>query len=347
MIDLAQEVRADIAELPRLKADMPEEDPLLWKVALPLRATFFPVGFAVEISTNAQEVLDAAEESWGASHQRFDHPPLHYRVGVVDQGTEQCPPAPVVRAQRHLVSFVADGYNHAFCDTREGFGYAWVNRGAISHRGYLRYHILESGILTLIDTSRAISIHAGCVSRFGCGILICGDSGAGKSSLAYGCARERWVYTSDDASYLLLGSTEPNIIGEARQIRFRPSAKGLFRELHGRSLTPRAQGKPSIEVPLSDLPGIVAAEEARAHCAIFLNRQPGAVAELRPYSKEKAMEYFRASSSAFPVEAFNPSQIAPLDCLSSLKMYELHYSDLAQAVSQLDQLARSFGVSPR
>ena len=347
MIELEQEVKADIASLPRLKADMPDGDPLLWKVPLPLRATFFPVGFAVEISTNAQEVLDAADESWGASRQRFDHPPLHYRVGVIDQGTEHCPPAPVVRAQRHLVSFVADSHNHAFCDTKEGFGYAWVNRGAISHRGYLRYHILESAVLTLIDTSRAIAIHAGCVSRFGCGILICGDSGAGKSSLAYGCAREGWTYTSDDASYLLLGSTEPNIIGEAQQIRFRPSAKGLFPELHGHSLTPRARGKPSIEVPLSDLPGIIAAEEARAHCAIFLNRQPGAVAELRPYSKEKATEYFRTSGSAYPVEAYDPSPIATFDCLAGLKTYELHYSDLSQAVECLDQLARSFHLSPR
>lgn len=341
MIELAQEARAEIAELPRLKADMPEEDPLLYKVPLPLRATFYPIGFAVEISTNAQEVLDAAAESWGSSPQRFDHPPLQYRIGAVDHGTEQCPPAPVVRAQRHLVSIIADRYNHALCDTREGFAYAWVNRGAISHRGYLRYHILESAVLTLINTSCAIAIHAGCVSRFGCGMLICGDSGAGKSSLAYGCAREGWVYTSDDASYLLLGSTEPNVFGEAQQIRFRPSARSLFPELHGRSLTPRAQGKPSIEVPISDLPDIITAEEARAHCAIFLDRQPGAEAELRPYPREKAMEYFKSSIDSYPMEAFPPATIASLDCLSKLRTFELHYSDLSQAVERLGQLAQS------
>src|SRR5271168_4907051 len=37
-------------------------DPLLCKMELPLRAVFYPLGFAVEISTNSQAVLDAAKE---------------------------------------------------------------------------------------------------------------------------------------------------------------------------------------------------------------------------------------------------------------------------------------------
>lgn len=347
MIELEQEYKSEIGDLPRLKADMPEGDPLLCKMPLPLRETFYPLGFAIEITTNAQEVIDAAEESWGASRQRFDDPPLKYRVGVVDVGTGQCPPALVVRAQRHLISYVADRYNHAFCDTREGFAYAWLSRGAISHRSYLRYHFLESAAYTLIGASRAIAIHAACVSRFGCGMLLCGDSGAGKSTLAYGCARAGWTYTSDDASFLLLRSTAPNIIGEARQIRFRPSAKGLFPELHGHTLTPRARGKPSMEVPLSDLPGIIQAEETRAHCAVFLNRQPETDAELRPYPPEKAMKYFKSSSDVFPPEAFDPSMTAALDSLASLETYELLYSDLSQAVARLDQLARTLSPSHR
>ena len=347
MIELEQECKSEISDLPRLKADMPDGDPLLCKMPLPLRATFYPLGFAVQITTNAQEVLDAAEESWGSSRQRFDNPPLRYRVGVVDVGTDQCPPALVVRAQLHLISYVADRYNHAFCDTREGFAFAWLSRGAISHRGYLRYHFLESAVFTLIGASRAIAIHAACVSRFGCGMLLCGDSGAGKSTLAYGCAREGWTYTSDDASFLLLRSTAPNVIGEARQIRFRPSAKGLFPELQGHTLTPRARGKPSMEVPLFDLPDIIAVQETQAHCAIFLNRRPGAEAELRPFPREKAMKYFKSSSEVFPPELFDPSMTAALDSLSNLETYELLYSDLSQAVMRLEQLARTLSPSER
>jgi hypothetical protein len=40
------------------------EDPLLCNVELPLRAVFYPLGFAFEIVTNSQAVLDAAGESW-------------------------------------------------------------------------------------------------------------------------------------------------------------------------------------------------------------------------------------------------------------------------------------------
>ena len=40
------------------------EDPLLCNVELPLREVFYPLGFAFEIVTNRQAVLDAASESW-------------------------------------------------------------------------------------------------------------------------------------------------------------------------------------------------------------------------------------------------------------------------------------------
>src|SRR5580704_4599297 len=46
------------------------EDPLLCKVPMPLRAVFYPLGFAFEIITNSQAVLDAANEGWGHSKQR-------------------------------------------------------------------------------------------------------------------------------------------------------------------------------------------------------------------------------------------------------------------------------------
>lgn len=344
MFHLAEEYQVDqrTGTTPTHDVFMPDDDPLLCKVPLPLQAIFYPLGFAVEISTNSHGVLDAAEESWGSLRQRYAGPPLRLRIGVAETGSEECPPAPVVRAQRHLLSMVANSHNQAICDLREGFASAWVNRGAVGHRSYFRYHFLESVVLVLLSTSHVVPIHAACVSRYGCGMLLCGTSGAGKSSLAYGCARSGWTYTSDDASYLLRDTDQPRIIGNSRQFRFRPSAKTIFTELRGRSLTPRAQGKPSIEVPISDLPGIVTAEEATPRYMIVLNRRPSRTAELRPLPSETAMEYFR--QSVYPTEEISASQIAALESLSTMQAYELSYSTLSQAVDRLERLARSSGV---
>ena len=51
-----------------------EADTLLANVSLPLRSIFFPLGFPVEIFTNSEAVLEAALQSWGSFHQRFDYP---------------------------------------------------------------------------------------------------------------------------------------------------------------------------------------------------------------------------------------------------------------------------------
>jgi len=340
MPELAQEykTKADIAIAPTDGMALPEDDPLLCKTPLPLRQVFFPLGFAVEIETNSPQVLDAATESWRGLRQRHAGRTLKLRIGVVEAGPVSCPPAPVARARGHLMSLVADSHNQAVCDLKEGFAFAWLNRGAMLHSSYLRYHFLESLALVLLSTSHVVAVHAAAVSRYGRGMLLCGASGAGKSSLAYGCARAGWTYTTDDASYLLRDADRPRVIGNSHQFRFRPSAQTLFPELSGRSLTPRARGKPSIEVPTSEMENILSAEEATIHNIVFLNRRPSSSAQLKPLSRNVAIEYFR--QHVYPEEVIGLSQTVALEQLSAVDTYELRYSDLARAVAQLDRLAR-------
>lgn len=340
MSELAQEYKteADEAVPSTYSVSTPEDDPLLCKTPLLLRHVFFPLGFAVEIETNSSQVLDAAVESWRGLHQRYEDRTLRLRIGVLDEGPASCPSAPVVRAQGHLMSLVADSHNQAVCDLKEGFAFAWLNRGSMLHSSYLRYHFLESLALILLSASHVVAIHAAAVSRYGRGMLLCGASGAGKSSLAYGCSRAGWTYTTDDASYLLRSTNQPRVIGNSRQFRFRPSAQTLFPELCGRSLTPRARGKPSIEVPTDELPGILAAEEATIHNIIFLNRRPSAPAELKPLPRGVAMDYFL--QHVYPEEVIALSQTSALEKISAMDTYELRYSDLSGAIAQLEHLAK-------
>lgn len=324
----------------------PEEqadDALLSKVDLPLRAVFYPLGFAFEIITNNVAVLNAASESWGHTKQREGGPILQLRIGVTKGTSEGCPPGPVVRSQQHLLSIVADAHNQAICDLNTGVSFAWVNEGALQYPSYLRYHFLEAVALTLISTSYATPIHAACVSRYGCGLLLCGDSGAGKSTLAYACARSGWTFTSDDASYLKHNSRELCMIGNSHQLRFRPSARELFPELQGRSLTPRAEGKPSIEVPTAELPGIVTAEEVQVRHVVLLNRWPSPYAELLSLPRKAARRYFQ---QYLPFsDRRQQEQSEALQRLYSADVYELRYQDLAQAVDCLDHLARTSGLA--
>jgi hypothetical protein len=312
-------------------------DPLLCKVELPLRAVFYPLGFPFEIITNSHAILDAASESWNQTQQRDDGPVLQLRIGVTPRTSGRCPPAPVVRGQQHLLSIVADANNQAVCDLQAGSAFAWLSEDALHHPSYARYHFLEAVALILISTSYATPVHAACVSRYGRGMLLCGESGAGKSTLAYACARSGWIFTSDDASYLKHHASELRVVGNSHQFRFRPSARNLFPELQGRGITPRAEGKPSMEIPTAELAGIVTADQALVHNIILLNRAPSVHTELRSLPREAARQYFQQFLH-LPGKA-QVLQSEAIDTLSTADVYELRYQDLQQAVACLDLLA--------
>ena len=62
---------------------MPEEvnrievtaDPVFSVFDLPLRRTFFPLGYPLIIETNSHDVIHAAEEGWGEFERMFDRGP--------------------------------------------------------------------------------------------------------------------------------------------------------------------------------------------------------------------------------------------------------------------------------
>ncbi|WP_213805484.1 aldolase [Granulicella sp. dw_53] len=316
-----------------------DDDPILSRVALPLSAVFYPLGFAVEISTNTQVVLDAAAMNWGSLRRIYPKEMLKLKIVIAPGGSEVCPPAPVIRGQRHLLSIVADAHNQAICDLQAGVAYMWLNDSALHHLDYLQHHFLEAATLVLISGLYATPLHAACVSLNGHGMLLCGESGAGKSSLAYACARTGWTFTSDDASYLLRNGLRPKAIGNSRQVRFRPSAKDLFPELQGRGITPRLEGKPSIEVPTAELPPLVTADEATIHSIIFLNRQQFADAELIPLDRNTISERFR--KDLYPTDYIQTLQVEALEQLASAAAFELRYCVLEDAVECLQTLVRS------
>lgn len=312
--------------------------PLLARQEFAHRRTFYPLGFAVEIETNSIEILLAAFESWGEHSCASTDPPLRIRLGVTQASSADCPPAPVPRADGHLLSIVADAANFAVCDLLQGVAFGWVCEATLKNRIYLRYHFLEAIALSLISTSRASPLHAACVSLEGRGVLFCGASGAGKSTLAYACARAGWTFTSDDASYLLWGNGDLDVRGNSHQVRFRPSAKELFPELQDRSLTPRAAGKPSIEVFTAELHGIVTARESQVHYIVLLNRSISSPLELTRLTREEMLPHLGGSLFA---EEWAPHPRAKiLERLCAASMYELRYSDFESAIVLLERLVR-------
>jgi hypothetical protein len=334
-------------QLPRPVHEIEPNRPL--SMSLAFRGLFYPLGFPVQIETDREEVLSAARESWGeqAAIQTADIPdaPLIVRIGVTASASDDCPPAPVFRANGHLLSVVAGPENFAACDLERGFAFAWVSEATLRSPSYFRYHFLEAIVMCLLTGSRVTPIHAACVSLNGHGILLCGESGAGKSTLAYACARAGFMLTSDDASYVVWGP-KPYQDGTARvranchQVRFRPSAREFFSEIAGRDLTPRAGGKPSIEIRTAELPGIAVAPESPVHSIVLLRRHAeDAPVELNPLPLAAVRPYLE--NSLYLLDGIHERQAASLEPLLRLPMYEFCYRDLPAAIARLQQLAAS------
>ena len=171
-------------------------------------------------------------------------------------------------------------------------------------------------------------------------MLLCGNSGAGKSSLAYACARAGWKFISDDASYLVRQGSSRLVVGNSQVVRLRPSAAELFPELKGLSLTPRAAGKPSIEVPTALIPNVTAARIPGSSTSSFSIGIEVDVPELVPFAKELALQW--ASHSQVDTGQTERYRAAIRELLNA-RLFELRYRTLSGAIARLEDLIRRGG----
>jgi hypothetical protein len=323
-----------------------KEDPLLYDVDLPFRGLYHPLGFSVEIVTNSRSVLEAAQESWGHFRKVFFEPPVQLRIGVLEGDSKECPPVPTCRAWQHLLSNIADAQNFSVCDMRRGLAFVWLTQAAVENRGYLRYHFLEAAAWSLLTPLYLTPIHGACVRLGERGVLLCGDSGAGKSSLAYACARRGWTFLSDDSSHLVRKRHGRLVVGNPHQMRFRQSAIDIFPEFKDQRLTLRATGELAIELQTARLPEIQTTLECSVDFIVFLNRKQADSPGFWDFPKDEALLWFE-QTICYGERELRESQKASLRNLMSAEVYELRYGNLDLAVTMLDALVRDKAPEPR
>ncbi len=304
--------------------------------SLPFEQTYYPLGFPLYVSTNARAVIEAASAEWSVWKQAFDVPAVTLRLEVSEAGGAVPPPSEF-HAHRHLFAYVADSRNLALGDTRARIATVWLTSRAAKDAAYLRYHFLDGVAYHMIESLYLTPIHAACVARRGEGVLLCGDSGSGKSSLAYACARRGWTYVTDDASYLVRGgASQRMVIGNAHRIRLRPDASRWFPELSVYSPTMRGNGKLSVEIWTSELASVIAAPSVAVSRVVFLQRNPGAPARLSPMDKAELRAWCERVFYWWDPEVAAGQQAGLAALLEGSRVEALEYSDLDAAVDALE-----------
>ncbi|HTF68919.1 MAG TPA: hypothetical protein VK638_40190 [Edaphobacter sp.] len=304
---------------------------------LSLTRIFYPLGFPAELRTNSAEMLVEAEEKWGIFEKRFDTETIRLDVHVVEGDSTECPPPPWSRIMQPLVVTVADADNYYIADISLNKTQMTLSTAALRNKAYFRCFFLDGIVGCHLATRHATPVHAACVALDGRGVLLCGDSGAGKSTLSYACARAGWTYVTDDSSFLLNSGSKRLVTGNCHQVRFRPSATEFFPEVRGLGITPRATGKPSIELPTAPMPHIKLSQSSKVDFIVFINRRVGPP-QLRPYRTDVARYFMRQALYGSPQSL--AVQYEAIEHLLKAEVFELQYNDLEWAIDRLQQLTR-------
>jgi hypothetical protein len=305
---------------------------------LPLEGRFNPLGFPLKLATNSDAVIHAAQESWSVFERRFDTPAVELRVAVGEKGSEPLRP-PTFRAQQHLLAINANAENFAVCDLARGFAFCSLTEDAASDAGYMRLHFLEAMAYCSLTALCLTGIHAACISLRGRGLLLCGRTGAGKTSLAYACAQQGFTLISDDATLLVRGRDDLLALGKPHRIRFRHNARTLFPEFAAFGVADSPNGKPTIEIETRKFPSIRTAFECHISFVIMLERGSASAAGLVPIRAEDARTRLLRELPFLTPDSYR-EQLQSLDRLARCPAFELRYTHLEEAVNALEELVR-------
>jgi hypothetical protein len=315
----------------------PVFDPFRYSVELPYERVLYPFGFRLQLITNSLDVLRVADENWGGFPLMFEDKSLELRMVVSDD--RQAPPASglIQRAQRHLLTLQSDQNNFAICDLEKGFSFGWLVPATAGNHSFLRRYYLDTIVYVMLWQTHLTSIHAGCVARNGRGVLLCGQSGAGKSCLSYACARRGWELITEETSALLRGAKDRIVLGKPTQMHFRDTAAAILPELRDRLVPTNAPGEISIEVQTAELPGIQTAFQSRVAAVVFLNRGTGETARLVPIPPAQACDRLERELPLFEQPVYEEHR-ASLRHLVAVGAYEIRYRHLDEAVQLLEPL---------
>jgi hypothetical protein len=210
--------------------------------------------------------------------------------------------------REHLL--VVDRKSVVAVDPVTGHADGYISPEHLESPWILAHRIFYLSVIELLRCHRAYYIHAGCVCDGDEGILVCGASGGGKSTLTYALARSGFSYLSDDGVFLRKNSGGLEIFSFPEKIKLDSRSCSFFEELA------HLGGRPGKrEIPLRDTRICRFSQRARPVALIFPVRSKNPTSEIRRIAGHDAL--VRLLGQSIPVLRSMDVQ-AQLDALTEL-----------------------------
>jgi hypothetical protein len=282
--------------LPSLKNSIMHPPDFLHKSAeTKLCEHYIAAGAVCSLSTNSEQVLDAARNTFCPAESRPGPVDLRLRFWVDDHDPALAPwPKPYVRGLDHLVFAGFDEGSSMLADLRTCRVIGRFSAGMAADLAHWQAVILPM-LLTIVGSSVGIAeLHCACVAKEQDGVLLAGPSGAGKSTLALALSQQGFGYLSDDRTFCSIENSEMQVWGLPTSLKLRPEATEWFDELRKDRLTNTRGAAPALWVEPEHLTGVERVRQCRPSSLIFLERRDSSEFRLSPMSSTEALSRLNA-----------------------------------------------------
>jgi hypothetical protein len=144
-------------------------------------------------------------------------------------------------------------------------------------------------------------VHCACVVKSGSGLLLAGESGAGKSTSALSLSLSGFSYLSDDCTYLSRSSAGMQAWGLPTPVKLLPDAVSHFPELVSRKPVRSLNGELAFTVDPTEMFNVRRCLSCEPRWLVFLERKEDSRPVIKPVSSLEAASRLAADLEMMPV----------------------------------------------
>lgn len=318
-------------------------DPLWQRAALDFEEDFGVLGRRLRVRSNAGRGLSLADAAFG----RFapadpDAPTIELDIILGQAGPSPGGSAPLHREHDHLYLATAAG-SAAIADLRSQRIKCFVAECSEIQAAV----ILESPVWRCLAWSGMVAIHAACIRLHGQTLVLRGQAGAGKSTLAAFALLSGAALLAEESVWFDPAGPEPCLRGAASFLHLEPDSLALLTAALPasraalRTALNQAAGQDSVEsgklrIESAGLGSLPTLERSGLGPLVFLDRVAACdTARIRRLDRESALTRFEASSSPGERSQQERDRRQAAEGIIAQGAFELCYSGLDQALQAL------------
>ena len=273
------------------------------------RAGMQLLGGRFEFASNSERLLRLVDSAYaGLPRHRFAGPIPRLRVRLEltarhRPGRAAEPLAFRMLSGAGILGGATDSSNFVAISARDRAALVVVSEDMLRFAYHTRYELIEFAVFTLAARVQGlIPLHGACVAHGGRGLLLMGESGAGKSTTALHCLLQGFDFVSEDSVFVapttMLATGVANFLHvRANSLRFlrRPADASRIRKS---PVIRRRSGVEKFEVDLRQLPYRLAPAPVRLAGLIFVSARHGAAGSLlTPLTTRRLVASLRSSQA--------------------------------------------------